>query len=298
VDRVRAIPECSDPVPLPVVLEKSGYKSVRDLRRQDPALHWKLVAQHRKTGRIAWKERMRNARAATLAMIEGALIASLNLDCPELLTDTPLRLSFETSTPLAFHFPKLCAAMIAKRAEWKRRRWAEKEAIVHQSARLEVPPTVEAFAISLCYQSRTLIRKRFASAVSVLAARFSERANKRRQIVLRALKNALNKDLPIERFAKRAGWSRSVLSKDYFQRQAAPSGCITIGRDKPESPLSQRLRALPAVSVLKRNQVVLTLAQLFSLPGLVSLSTGAQASKPVPAEDPRCRIERKAKLPP
>jgi hypothetical protein len=134
--RVMAIPECSDPVPLTVVLEKSGYKSLRDLRRQDPALHWKLVAQHRKTGRIAWKERMRNARAATLAMIEGALIASLNLDCPELLTDTALRLSFETSTPLAFHFPKLCAAIIAKRAEWKRRRWAEKEAIVHQSARL------------------------------------------------------------------------------------------------------------------------------------------------------------------
>jgi hypothetical protein len=236
---------------------------------------------------------MRNARAATLAMIEGALIVSRNLDCLELLTDTALRLSFETSTRLAFHFPKLCAAIIAKRAEWKRRRWAEKEAIVHQSARLEVPPTVEALAISLRYQSRTLIRKRFASAVSVLAARFSERANKRRQIVLRALKNALNEHLPIEQFAKLAGWSRCALQRLFPATSRAFRPGITIGRDKPES-LESEVARLASNEYVEKNRVVLTLAQLFSLPGLVSLSTGAQASKPVPAEDPRCRIERKA----
>ena len=109
----------------------------------------------------------------------------------------------------------LCAVIIAKRTEWKRRQWAEKAAIAQQAARQEMPPTVESLATSLGCQSRTPIRKRFPSVVATLAARFSERVNKRREMVRIVLENALNEDPPrsLDHVAKRLGRGRCTLQR-------------------------------------------------------------------------------------
>jgi hypothetical protein len=221
--RVIAIPDSPEPMPLTAVLQITGYNCLRDLRNQDPALHRELVVKHRETRRAAWKKRMREARASTLAVIEEALVASLSFDCPQLLTKTALALEFESSTRLVQLFPELCDAIIAKRAEWKRRQWAEKAAIAQQAAKQEMPPTVESLAASLGCQSRTPIRKRFPSVVTALAARFSERINKRREMVRIALENALNEDPPpsLHQLAKRFGRGQCSLRKSFPEASSA-----------------------------------------------------------------------------
>jgi TniQ len=213
--RVIAIPNSPDPMPLMAVLQTTGYKSLRDFRNQSPGLHRELVVQHRGARRAAWQERMRASRGSTLAVIQEALLASLSLECPQVLTETALAFDFESSTRLLLLFPELCAAIIRKRAEWNRRQWTEKAAIAEEAARQEMPPTVESLATSLGCKSRTPIRTRFPSLVAGLAARFSERVNKRRTMVRTALGNALNEDPPlsIEQFAKRAGWGRCTLRR-------------------------------------------------------------------------------------
>jgi hypothetical protein len=218
-----AIPDSPDPIPLTAVLQITGYNSLRDLRNQSPAIHRELVVKHRETRRAAWKKRLREARASTLAVIEEALVASLSFDCPQLLTKTALALDFESSTRLVQLFPELCAVIIDKRAEWERHQWAEKAAIAEQSARQEMPPTVESLATSLGCQSRTPIRKRFPSVVAALAARFSERVNKRREMVRRALENALNEDPPpaLHQLVKRLGRSQCTVRKLFPEASCA-----------------------------------------------------------------------------
>jgi len=221
--RVIAIPESPDPMPLTAVLQITGYNSLRDLRNQDRPLHRELVVKHRGTRRSAWKKRMLEARPSTLGVIEEVLAASLSLDCPELLTKTALALDFESSTRLVLLFPELCAAIIAKRADWKRRQWAEKAAIVQQSARQEMPPTVESLATSLGCQSRTPIRKRFPSVVAALAARSTERVSKRREMVRSALENAMNEDPPpsLHQLAKRLGKGQCTLRRLFPEASCA-----------------------------------------------------------------------------
>ena len=221
--RVIAIPDSCGPIPLTVVLQITGYDSLRRLRDRDPALHRELVVKHRESRRVAWKKRLRESRAETLAALEQALVASLSLDCPQLLTKTALALNLEISTALIARFPELCAAIVAKRASWKRRQWAEKAAIAQQSANQEMPPTVESLATSLGCQSRTPIRKRFPSVVAALAARFSERVNKRRAILRSALENALKEEPPpsIHQLAKRLGKSRCNLQKSFPEASCA-----------------------------------------------------------------------------
>lgn len=212
---VMAIPDSCDPMPLTVVLEKSGYNSLRNLRNRDPEVHRQLVVKHRATRRMAWKKRMREARASTLAVIEEALIASLSLDYPQLLTRTALEFEFESSTRLRLRFPELCAAIVAKRASWKQRQGAEKEAIAQDSARQEMPPTVESLATNLGCQSRTPIRKRFPAIVSALAARVSDRIKKRREMDQRALEKALKEDPPpsLPELAKQVGRGTCTLRR-------------------------------------------------------------------------------------
>ena len=166
---------------------------------------------------------MREAQASTLAVIEQALVASLSLDCPQLLTQTALALDFESSTRLVARFPELCAAIIAKRAKWKQRQWADKAAVAQDFARQEMPPTVESIATSLGYQSRTPIRKRLPSVVAALAARFSERVNKRREATQNALESALNDDPPTSlcQFAKRVGRAQCTLRKLFPEASSA-----------------------------------------------------------------------------
>jgi len=221
--RVIAIPDSPHPMPLTVVLQITGYNSLRNLRNQDAALHRELVVKHRGTRRAAWKKRLREARASTLAVIEEALLASLIVDCPQLLTKTALALDFESSTRLVQLFPELCAAIIAKRAGWKGRQWAEKAAIARQAARQEMPPTVESLATSLGCRSRTPVRKRFPSVVAALAARSTERVNKRREMVRIALEKALNEDPPpsLDDVAKRLGRGRCTLQRLFPEASCA-----------------------------------------------------------------------------
>ena len=81
--------------------------------------------------------------------------------------------------------------------------------------RCHYPPTVESIAASLGYQSRTPIRKRLPSVVAALAARFSERVNKRREATQSALESALNEDPPssLRQSAKRVGRAECTLRK-------------------------------------------------------------------------------------
>ncbi len=120
-------------------------------------------------------------------------------------------------------FPGLCAAIVAKRAEWRRRQWAEKEAIAEESAKQEKPPTVASLATSLGCQSRTPIRKRFPSVVAALAARFSERVNKRREVTQGALEDALNEEPPpsLHQFAKRVDRGERTLRKLFPEASCA-----------------------------------------------------------------------------
>jgi hypothetical protein len=161
--------------------------------------------------------------ASTLAVIEEALVASLSMDCPQLLTQTALALDFESSTRLVARFPELCAAIIAKRAIWKQRQWAEKAAVAQDFAKQEMPPTVKSIATSLGCQSRTPIRKRLPSVVAALAARFSERVNKRREATQSALESALNEDPPtsLRQFAKRVGRAECTLRKLFPEASSA-----------------------------------------------------------------------------
>jgi hypothetical protein len=207
------IPNSTDAMPLAAVLKLTGYNSLRDLRNHNPELHRELVVKHRRARRAAWRERMRAARAPTLAAIERALLASLSLDCPQLLTNTALALDFESSTRLVRLFPDLCAAIIRKRAEWNRHQWSEKAAIAEEAVRQEMPPTVESLATSLGCRSRTPIRERFPLVVAALAARSSDRVNKRREMVRSALENAMSEDPPLSlhQLAKRLGWGEPTL---------------------------------------------------------------------------------------
>jgi hypothetical protein len=151
---------------------------------------------------------MRKDPAATLATIKAALETSLALDCPDVLHVTAVRLDLETTTPIVNRFPELTAAIVAKRAQWRRRQWAEKEAIVQQAIRQDMPPTVEALAESLGCNSRTPLRKRFPALVATLTARCQERTDKRRILVQRALEDALQEEPPpsFQVIARRVGW--------------------------------------------------------------------------------------------
>ncbi len=203
-----ATPSDVRPLPLSMALEISSYKSITQLRRRNPQLHRELVIQHRETRDAVWKEKLRKDRSATLAAIKAALEASLALDCPDVLHVTAVRLDLETTTPIVIRFPKLTAAIIAKRARWRRRQWAAKEAIVRKAIRQDMPPTVEDLAASLGCNSRTPLRKRFPSLVAALTARRQERTDKRRNLVQRALEDALQEDPPpsFQEIAHRVGW--------------------------------------------------------------------------------------------
>ena len=119
-----------------------------------------------------------------------------------------LRLDFETPSQLINRFPKLTAAIVAKRARWRRRQWLKKEAILREAVQQDMPPTVEALAASLGCNSRTPLRKRFPSLVAALTARYHERTDKRRILVQRALKDALQEDPPpsFKEIAHRVRW--------------------------------------------------------------------------------------------
>jgi len=196
------------PLPLWKALEISGYKSITQLRRRNRQLHRELVIQHREARETIWKEKMRKDRAATLATAKAALESSLALDCPDVLHVTALRLDFETTSPLISRFPKLTAAIVAKRARWRRRQWLKKEAILREAVQQDMPPTVEALAASLGCNSRTPLRKRFPSLVAILTARYHERTDKQRILVQRTLEDVLQEDPPpsFQEIAHRVEW--------------------------------------------------------------------------------------------